>query len=123
MTDRLGFRGELFLGQSLGEYNAMIGQSFGKDRGAVRGAGGFGEVIYYFTDRVHLHSGYGVDAPVVRDLADSQIAHNQTYYANTFWDVTKIFQVSFECQYRKTNYVTFKDASGAVFLTQCLWRF
>lgn len=123
ITSRLGVRGELFLGQSLGEYNAMIGQTFGSNRQAIRGAGGFGEVFYYFTDSLHVHTGYGIDAPVIRDLAADQIARNQTFYANAFWDITKAFQVSFEVQYRKTDYVTFKDARGAVFMTQFLWRF
>ncbi len=123
LTNRFGLVGEAFVGQSLGEYNAMIGQSFGRDLRAIRGAGGFGEVYFYFTDRLHLHTGYGIDAPVVRDLGPAQIARNQTYYANLIWDISKSLQVSGEVNYRKTDYVALPDADGMVFLTQFLWRF
>jgi hypothetical protein len=124
VTHSFGFSGELFLGQSLGQYNGMIGQSFNSETlAAVRGVGGFGEAYFYILDNLHVHTGYGIDAPVIRDLAADQIARNQTYYANIFWDITKSFQWSFEVQYRQTDYVTLNDANGAVFLTQFLWRF
>jgi hypothetical protein len=123
VTERFGLVGEAFIGQSLGEYNAMIGQSFGRDLRAIRGAGGFGEAYFYFTDKLHMHTGYGLDAPVVRDLAPAQIARNQTYYANLIWDASKTIQVSAAVQYRRTDYVVLPDADGMVFLTQFLWRF
>lgn len=123
VTDRFGLLGEFFLGQSLGEYNGMVAQSFGKDLRAIRGAGGFGEAYLYLTDRLHVHAGYGVDAPVAGDLAASQIRRNQTYYASAFWDVTKTVQVSCEVDYRRTDYVSFRSADGVTFLTQFLWRF
>jgi hypothetical protein len=123
VTDRFGLVGEVFVGQSLGEYNALIGQSFGRDLRAIRGAGGFGEVYFYFTDKLHMHTGYGIDAPVVRDLLLTQIARNQTYYANLIWDASKTIQVSAAVQYRRTDYVVLPDADGMVFLTQMLWRF
>jgi hypothetical protein len=101
----------------------MIGQSFGQDLRSIRGAGGFAEVYYYFTDKLHLHAGYGIDAPVVRDLTAVQIARNQTYYANLIWDRSKTVQVSAEVNYHKTDFVALPDADGVVFLSQFLWRF
>jgi hypothetical protein len=123
VTDRFGLVGEVFLGQSLGEYNAMIGQSFGRDLRPIRGAGGFAEAYFYFTDQFHLHAGYGLDPPVVRNLGPAQIARNQTYYANLIWDTNRTVQVSAGVQYRKTDYVVLPDADGVVFLMQFLWRF
>jgi hypothetical protein len=38
-------------------------------------------------------------------------------------NATKTVQVSFEVDYRKTNYVTFKDAEGVTFATEFLWKF
>ena len=32
-------------------------------------------------------------------------------------------QVSDEVDYRKTDYVTLRDADGVVFVTEILWRF
>lgn len=123
LTDRFGVAGEFFVGQSLGEYSGTIGQSFGRNLRSIRGAGGFGEAYYYLTDRLHLHAGYGIDAPVVRDLTPTQIARNQAYFANLIWDVTKVVQVSFEVNYRETDFVALPDAEGMVFLSQFLWRF
>jgi hypothetical protein len=124
VTERFGAQGEFFVGQSLGEYNGGIGQSFNsRNLRSIRAVGGFGEVYYYFTDALHLHAGYGIDAPIARDLAPTQIVRNQTYYANLVWDVSKAFQVSFEVDYRRTAYTAFRDADGVVFLAQLLWRF
>lgn len=124
VTDRFGFAGELFIGQGLGEYNGGVLQSFNpKTFQAIRTRGGWGEAYVYVTDKLHLHTGYGVDAPLRRDLAPTQFARNQTYFTNLVWDASKVLQLSFEVDYRKTDYIAFNDASGVVFLTQMLWRF
>lgn len=124
VTDRFGLAGEFYVGQGLGEYNGAVGQSFnGTTLQAVRSAGGWGEAYCYLTDAVHLHAGYGVDAPVRRDLAPAQIARNQTYYAALYWEASKAVQVGFEVDYRRTDYTAFRDADGVVFVSQFLWRF
>lgn len=123
LTPRFGVAGELFTGQGLGEYNGGVLQSFNPNLRAIRTRGGWGEVYYYLTDQLHLHTGYGIDAPTRRDLGPLQLAKNQTYFANLVWDASKVLQVSFEVDYRKTDYIAFRDASGVVFLTQMLWRF
>lgn len=124
ITDRVGLAGELFVGQGMGEYNGGILQSFNpRTFGAIRSRGGWGEVYCYFTDQWHLHTGYGIDAPIRRDLAPTQFAKNQTYFANLVWDASKVLQLSFEVDYRQTDYIAFKNANGFVFLTQLLWRF
>ena len=123
-TDRLGFAGELFIGQGLGEYNGGVLQSFNsKTLGAIRSRGGWGEVYYYFNDQLHLHTGYGIDAPLRQDLAPTQLARNQTYFANMVWDASKVLQISFEVDYRKTDYIALRNANGVVFMSQLLWRF
>lgn len=124
VTPRFGVAGEFFIGQGLGEYNGGVLQSFNPNTfRPVRTRGGWGEVYYYFSDQIHLHTGYGIDTPTWGDLAPTQIGRNQTYYTNVVWDVSKVFQVSFEVDYRKTDYIAFRDASGVVLLTQMLWRF
>jgi hypothetical protein len=123
-TDRFGFAGELFLGQGLGEYNGGILQSFHSSNfQPIRTRGGWGEAYFYFTEALHLHTGYGIDSPIRRDLAATQFARNQTYFANMVWDASKVLQLSFEVDYRKTDYIAFKNADGFVFMTQLLWKF
>jgi hypothetical protein len=124
VSSRVGFAGELFIGQGLGEYNGGVLQSFNpKTYGAVRARGGWAEAYCYFTDQLHLHTGYGIDAPLRQDLASTQFARNQTYFTNLVWDASKVLQISFEVDYRKTDYIAFENANGFVFLTQMLWRF
>lgn len=124
VNDRFGFAGELFVGQGLGEYNGGVLQSFNsKTFQPIRTRGGWGEAYVYFTDQLHLHTGYGIDAPLEQDLAPTQFARNQTYFSNLVWDASKVLQFSFEVDYRKTNYIAFQNAKGLVFLTQMLWRF
>lgn len=124
VTDRFGFAGELFIGQGLGEYNGGIMQSFNTDTyKPIRTRGGFGEAYYYVTDQFHIHAGYGVDAPLERDLAPTQFAKNQTYFTNFVYDASKVLQLSFEVDYRKTDYIAFENSNGVVFMTQMLWRF
>ncbi|QEH35485.1 hypothetical protein OJF2_40370 [Aquisphaera giovannonii] len=68
-------------------------------------------------------SGYGIDAPFVRDLAPTQIARNQAFFNTLVWDVNRNFQVGFEVDYRKASYIRFLDNEGVNFMTQFVWKF
>jgi hypothetical protein len=124
LTHRIGLSGELYVGQGLGEYNGGVLQSFnGVTFQTIRSRGAWGEVYCFLTDRFHVHTGYGIDAPIQRDLSPVQFAKNQTFFTNFVWNVSKVLQVSFEVDYRVTDYIEFADAKGAVFLSEMLWRF
>ena len=125
ITDRLGMKGELFMGQALGEYNAGVLQNYNSDTfRSIRTQGGYGEIYYYLHPKFHVHIGYGIDNPHDRDLAGGQITSNQTVFNTFIWDVSKIFQIGFEVDYRKTNYTSpLQDSDGFLFMTQFLWRF
>lgn len=124
MNGRFGLEGEFYIGQGLGEYNGGILQSFNpKSYQSIRAGGGWGEAYCYLTDKFHVHVGYGIDAPVIRDLAPTQFAKNQTLYTNLVWNPSKVLQVSFEVDFRRTDYIAFRDASGVIFLTEMLWKF
>ncbi len=124
-TPSAGFSGEFFVGQGLGEYNGGITQSFNSvTLQPIRASGGFGEGYYYLSDTLHVHTGYGIDAPNTNDLAATQIVRNQTYFTNVVWNLSKTVQISFEVDYRKTNYTApLLDADGVVFQTEFLWKF
>jgi len=125
VTDRLGVIAEMFVGQTLGDYNAGILQNFNSDDfRPIRASGGYAEIYYYLHPQLHLHSGYGIDDPLDRDLAAGQATCNQTLFCNILYDFSKSFQTGFEVDYRKTNYVSpALDADGVLFMTQFLWRF
>ena len=125
VTDRLGMKGELFIGQTLGEYNAGVLQNYNSETfRPVRTKGGYAEIYYYLHPQLHLHCGYGIDNPVESDLAAGQIASNQTFFNTLLWDLSKTVQIGLEVDYRKTNYVSpLLDADGVLVMTQFLWRF
>jgi len=125
ITDRLGMKGELFMGQTLGEYNAGVLQNFNSDTfGPIRTHGGYGEVYYYLSPKCHVHCGYSIDNPNNSDLAGGQIASNQTIFNILYYDFSKSFQIGFEVDHRRTNYVApLKDADAILVMTQFLWRF
>ncbi|MFN7770867.1 MAG: hypothetical protein ACK5UC_27020 [Planctomycetaceae bacterium] len=124
VTERFGFIGEGYLGQGLGNYAANIFQTFNsKTYSAVRGSGGFLEAFYYLHDRVVVHAGYGLDAPVRGDLAADGIALNDAWFSSLFWDVTKTVQLGFQADYRTTDFIALPDNDAMVFYTQFLWRF
>jgi hypothetical protein len=122
---RWGVAGEFFTGQAIGNYAANIFQSFNPDTfQPVRGSGGWGELFFYLTDRLHVHSGYGIESPQRAALPiASGIARNETWYTNWVWDMNKTVQLSFEVDYRQTDFVSLQSGSGALFISQFLWRF
>ena len=129
VNDRFGFRGESYYGQAMGEYNGGVLQSFNSfTLEEVESKGGFGELFYYFSDRFHVHVGYGIDDPNDNDLADVQIRRNQTAFTNFVWDLSKSVQLGLQVDYRKTNYTQFQpnallDSDAVVIATRFLWRF
>ncbi len=118
-TDRLGFSGEFYVGQGLGEYLAGINQSFNTETlEAVSTLGGWGELYYYFNDTLHWHVGYGIDTANDSSL----INQNQTLFSNLIWNLNPQLQLSFEADYRITDYVQFGSKDGWIFLSEILWR-
>jgi hypothetical protein len=90
----------------------------------VRGSGGWGELFFYLSDRLHVHSGYGIESPQRAALpVSSGIARNETWYTNWVWDMNKSIQLSFEVDYRQTDFISLQSGSGALFISQFLWRF
>lgn len=125
MTDRLGMKGEFFVGQALGEYNAGVLQNYNSDTfRPIRSKGAYGEVYCYLSPQLHVHCGYGIDDPVNTDLASGQIESNQTSFNTLLWDLSKTVQIGFEVDYRKTQYVSpLNDAEAVLLMTQFQWRF
>lgn len=125
MTDRLGMKGEVFVGQTLGEYNAGVLQNYNSDTfHPVRTRGAYGEIYCYLQPQLHVHCGYGIDDPVNTDLAAGQIESNQTSFNTLLWDLSKTVQIGLEVDYRKTRYVSpLKDAEAVLVMTQFQWRF
>lgn len=125
VTDRLGMKGELFIGQTLGEYNAGVLQNYNSETfKPIRTKGAYVEIYCYLHPQLHLHCGYGIDDPINNDLAAGQITSNQTFFNTLLWDLSRTVQFGLEVDYRRTNYVEpLQDANGLLVMSQFLWRF
>jgi hypothetical protein len=64
----------------------------------------------------------GLGALIERDLAPTQLARNQTFFNTLVWVVNRNFQIGFEVDYRKTDYIRFLDAEGVNFMTRFLGK-
>jgi hypothetical protein len=125
VTPRFGVQGELFMGQTLGEYTAGILQTVNTltFRG-VHTSGGWVETYYYLCpEKLHTHVGYGIDDPLDSDLSPGAPVRNETYFANLIWDPTKHFRFGVELTYRRTEYTLFRNNDGLGFQTQVQLKF
>jgi hypothetical protein len=124
VNQKWGFQGELFTGQGLGTYGGGILQTVNSATFETIEADGFwAEVYYYINPCLHTHWGYGIDDPRDGDLAPTQIAENDTIFANLIWDVTQSFRLANEFTYRTTDYLAFPDNDGFGYHWQMQWKF
>lgn len=104
LTDRCGVHGEFFTGENLSnELGGILQGVCPCLRVPIRATGGWGEIWFDVTPKVHTHLGYGVDDP---NNADSLIGRtsNSVVYSNVFLDCTKQLTTGLEVSYWRTNY-------------------
>ena len=107
LTERLGIQGECFVGENLSQFLGGIGQGIEPTSlNTIRDVGGWLEVWYDWTPRLHSHVGYSVDDPNNNDLVTKgDRSYNQFYYGNVTYDMTKNFLIGLEVSSWKTLYV------------------
>lgn len=107
ITERFGFQGEYFIGSNLGAYMGGILQ--GVDTGFRRGIydrGGWLQLWYDITPRLHSNVGYSLDDPLDRDLSSAAARrYNSVVWGNLIYDITKQFQAGLELGSWRTLYV------------------
>ena len=103
ITSRLGVQGELWMGENLATFFGGIGQGVDvvaagatlPTGNAIFSRGGWFDVWYDWTDRLHSHAGYSIDDPIDADITSGRI-YNAFLFANLTYDVTSKFFVGFE---------------------------
>ncbi|MEN6458185.1 MAG: hypothetical protein ABFC63_04590 [Thermoguttaceae bacterium] len=107
LTDRLGVQGELYVGENLDSFFGGIGQGLDyTSYNTIRDAGGWFEVWYLWTPKLHSHIGYSVDNPNDHDLHTvGERSYNQFYYGNLIYDFSKTILVGLEVSSWNTLYV------------------
>ncbi len=103
--DRFGVQGEVFTGKNLG---TILGGSLQGinlvTRAPIQSTGGWFDVWYDWTPRLHTHLGYGIDNPQNSDVAPGGRTYNHFLFANVFFDVTKKLVFGFEVSNWNTYY-------------------
>lgn len=128
LTERLGFKGEFFTGQSIGNYNAAILQVNNDLLEPIRSTGGWGECYWYWTPCLHSHFGYGIDDPldqtVTPGLKAARPVRNEFFFGNIIWDVAKNLELGFEVSHWETSYanITPIDVDAQSWIYQCRVR-
>ncbi len=108
ITSRFGVQGELFMGQALGPFFGGVGQTVNvtpytdshsvihyASGDAIRSRGGWVNLWYDWTPRLHSHTGYSIDDPIDGDVNSGRV-YNAFYFANVSFDVTPKLLVGFE---------------------------
>jgi hypothetical protein len=102
LTDFFGFKGEVYTGQALGNYNGGILQSLDAVTfEAIRAKGGWVEGFVYLTPNLHSHTGYGLDEANPDDITAVPFSlfgrtFNSTLWSNLIWDIDKTHRIAFE---------------------------
>jgi hypothetical protein len=116
VTHRFGVQGEFFTGENLSPFLGGIGQGLDaavsgpgvtEPLAEIEDTGGWCELWYDITPRLHTHFGYSVDSPDRHDLhVAGERSYNQFFYTNLIYDVTKRFLTGVEISSWKTLYVS-----------------
>lgn len=104
LTERCGVQGELFTGANLSAFVGGIGQGVCPClRVPIRSRGGWCDVWYDWTPRLHSHVGFGLDDPIDRDSLIGR-TYNHFLFANLSYDVTDRLLTGLEVAWWKTLY-------------------
>ncbi|QDT68661.1 hypothetical protein MalM25_15850 [Planctomycetes bacterium MalM25] len=116
--ERLGARGEIWVGEGAGTYFMAALQSLNPDTGSPIGArGGWGEIYYKLASNHTLHLGYGIDDPRDADVGflnstnpndPGQNTRNQVGWVTWWCQATEHLRLGLEISHRRTEYL---DAS------------
>ncbi len=124
LTEAFGFQGEFFWGDVLGTFQGGIIQGIDPaTRRGIRSIGGWCELWYEVTDRVHTHAGFGIDDPRNANLSAGRRSQNHFWFGNVVFDVTKLFTVGLEISYWKTKFVGLSDGEAVRIETVMKYRF
>lgn len=77
-------RGELWMGENLGDFRGGIGQSINTTSGdEIASEGGWAEFLYAASDKLKFHVGGTLDNPDHEDVPDNRPERNATVYVGT----------------------------------------
>lgn len=129
ITERFGFQGEFFHGQGLaglagGVEQSLDYQPIAGDIGtlkSIHSTGGWGEIWWDMTERLHWAVGSGIDNPHDADMSVAPRRSNTVLYANLVYDITDYLRTGIEYSYWRTKYNNGENATASVI--EWTWQF
>lgn len=116
ITERLGVQGEFFTGRNLSTFLGGSLQGLNPlTRNGIQATGGWIDLWYDWTPRLHNHLGYGVDDPVDADIAPGGRTRNGFVFTNLSYDVTPKLSLGLEVSYWETRYAGLPGGDAMVF--------
>lgn len=105
INSRMGIQGEFFTGKNLSTFLGGVIQGINVDtRRPIAATGGWVELWYDWTTRLHSHVGYGIDDPRDVDVANAGRTQNSFLFVNGSIDVLPKMTLGVELSYWDTTY-------------------
>ena len=105
VTERLGIQGEFFTGENLATFLGGVNQGINPlTRRTIQATGGWVDLWYDWTPRLHSHVGYGNDNPLNTDVQTRGRIYNSFLFGNVSFDVTKKLVLGLEVSHWQTHY-------------------
>ena len=117
-TDRCGIQGEFFTGTNLKTFLGGIVQGVDctTSENAIRSNGGWFNVWYDLTPRLHTAAGYTIDDPINSDIACTKgRTYNHAYWGNISYNLTKKCVMGIEVSQWKTMFTDQATADSTRF--------
>jgi hypothetical protein len=116
ITSRMGIQGEFFTGRNLSTFLGGVIQGINREtRQPIATTGGWIELWYDLTDRLHSHVGYGIDNPRDTDVAVRDRTSNSVLFGNVSFDILPKMTVGLELSYWETKYKGLESGQAMVF--------
>ncbi len=116
ITERLGIQGEFFTGENLATFLGGINQGINPlTRRTIQATGGWVDLWYDWTPRLHSHVGYGIDNPLNTDVQTRGRIDNSFLFGNVSFDVTKKLVLGLEVSHWQTDYQDLAPGDAVLF--------
>lgn len=107
---RATVKGELFVGQVLGDFGVAIQQTFNPFLEIpIRAVGGWAQIQYEINPRWSATGGFGIDNPNDDDLSRGFRSKNEMVFANAYYAITSRLHIGTELSYWYTHWVGLPD--------------
>jgi hypothetical protein len=115
ITPRFGVQGEFFTGRNLSTFLGGVIQGINREtRQPIATTGGWIDVWYDWTDRLHSHVGYGIDNPRDTEVATRDRMSNSVLFGNLSFDILPKMTVGLELSYWETKYKNLEPGESMV---------